>query len=586
MPPRSGVNLLKIGNPLQRRLGTLVAHVTKRTGNRAIFDIRMTSTDSTSNAVRPAGPPANASGAGILAFRLGTKALVLIYAALLIAAITPVFLVDIPVLIDLPNHLSRMHILTESAANPFLQQHYRLTWGLLPNLAMDAFVVALHPMLSVFEATRVFLAITIVMLVGGTLLIHAALYGRLGLWQTAVFLVIFNQVLAWGFVNFLFGLGGALIAAACWIFSRQQNIIFRIAIFSTAATILFFSHLIALAVYALLIFGYEVAQAKPLKNGVRGDTLRHAMVFLAQMIVPLTLWARLPGGAFEAQTAYVSAGFKVLALTAPFRFFFEPVDFATIVLLATATIIGLRSKRIRIAPEMVLTVSALAALSLVMPHYFIGIFAVDQRFAIVTAFLLIATMNVSGLTGRQSIAIACVAFALFAWRIVGVAQDWRHINQQFAEFRTKIAAVEKGAHILVAQRKPDADYTFEPNGSNFAFWHLASLAVIDRDAFIPLTFTTRYQPIKVQPDKAAISSPEGKPISYENLTLGAAGNTTEAGITRATHPASGYWTDWPKNYDYVLVLDYGQRENPAPDILTPSVQGSFFTIFENRSRRR
>lgn len=331
MPP-SGVNLLKIGNPLQRARGTLAAHVTMRTRNRTIFDIRMTSTDSTSNTVRPAGPPVNAAGEGGSTVRLGTKALVLVYAVFLIAAITPIFLVKIPVLIDLPNHLSRMHVLTESAADPILQQHYRLTWGLLPNLAMDAFVVALYPMLSVFEATRIFLATTIVMLVVGTLLIHTALYRRLGLWQTAVFLVVFNQVLAWGFVNFLFGLGVALITAACWIFARQQNIILRIAIFSTAATILFFSHLIALAVYALLIFGYEAAQAKPFKNGIRGDTLRHGMVFLSQMIVPVVLWARLPGGDFEAQTAYVSAGLKVLALTAPFRFFFEPVDFATIVL--------------------------------------------------------------------------------------------------------------------------------------------------------------------------------------------------------------------------------------------------------------
>lgn len=500
----------------------------------------------------------------------------LVYGVLLIAAITPVFIVDLPVLIDLPNHLSRMHILTESTANPVLQQHYQLTWGLLPNLAMDVFVVMLHPLLSVFDATRVFLAMTIVLLVAGTLLIHAALYRRLGLWQAAVFLIVFNQVLAWGFVNFLFGLGVALIAAACWIFARQQNPILRILIFSTAATLLFFSHLIALAVYALITLGYEVAQAKPLKNGLRGDALRHGMIYASQMVIPVALWVRLPGGDFEAQTAYVSAGLKVLALTAPFRFFFEPVDFATIVLLAVAVIIGLRSKRLRIAPEMLLTVSTFAALTLVMPHYFMGIFAVDQRFAIVTAFLLIASMSVSGLTGRQSIAIACVAFALFAWRITGITQDWRHINQQFAEFRTKITSIEKGAHILVAQRKLDADYTFEPTGSNFAFWHIASLAVIDRDAFIPLTFTTRYQPIKVQTDKLAISSPEGKPISYEDLMQG-------IGTAGA---ATGYWANWPKNFDYVLVLDYGQRENPAPDVLSPSIQGSFFTIFQNRLRHR
>ncbi|MCG8547773.1 MAG: hypothetical protein MJE12_26545, partial [Alphaproteobacteria bacterium] len=189
---------------------------------------------------------------------------------------------------------------------------------------------------------------------------------------------------------------------------------------------------------------------------------------------------------------------------------------------------------------------------------------------------------------RPALVVSCLACGLFLWRVTAMTADWQFINRQYAEFRQALSDIQRGAHLLVATKPATRETAVRPAGANFVFWHLASLAVIDRSAFIPLTFTTRYQPIKVHPDKAGISSPEGQPLSYDYLRQGAGlpVEPTDAkprdGENRTLAFAHGYWDDWPQHFEYLLVLDHGERENPAPGLLTRHADGNFFTIYRAR----
>ena len=63
-----------------------------------------------------------------------------IYLIFLIAGssllLLPFFFIQIPPLQDYPNHLARIHVLTQIQASPALQEYYKVQWAPLPNLAM------------------------------------------------------------------------------------------------------------------------------------------------------------------------------------------------------------------------------------------------------------------------------------------------------------------------------------------------------------------------------------------------------------------------------------------------------------------
>ena len=58
---------------------------------------------------------------------------------LLVLSLGPVFAVDIPAIVDYPNHLARMYVLSR-AGTAAASSFYQVTWGFYPNLAMDLIV--------------------------------------------------------------------------------------------------------------------------------------------------------------------------------------------------------------------------------------------------------------------------------------------------------------------------------------------------------------------------------------------------------------------------------------------------------------
>jgi hypothetical protein len=64
--------------------------------------------------------------------RLGS----LVLALLIGAALAPVLLVRIPAMVDYPNRLARMYLLS-AAGSPAANPYYRVEWAIYPNLALD-----------------------------------------------------------------------------------------------------------------------------------------------------------------------------------------------------------------------------------------------------------------------------------------------------------------------------------------------------------------------------------------------------------------------------------------------------------------
>ena len=62
-----------------------------------------------------------------------------------------------------------------------------------------------------------------VLIVGGTAAVHAALYRRLSPWPAVSALFVYSLLLNQGFVNYLLGVGVWLLAFAAWIVLRRMG---------------------------------------------------------------------------------------------------------------------------------------------------------------------------------------------------------------------------------------------------------------------------------------------------------------------------------------------------------------------------
>src|ERR1700683_5329524 len=78
-----------------------------------------------------------------------------VFALLAVASFLPVLLTPIPAMVDYPNHLARMYILSRNGT-PDANPYYEVAWALYPNLGMDLLIPQIARLISVENATRLF----------------------------------------------------------------------------------------------------------------------------------------------------------------------------------------------------------------------------------------------------------------------------------------------------------------------------------------------------------------------------------------------------------------------------------------------
>jgi hypothetical protein len=183
-------------------------------------------------------------------------ALVVLVAALIV----PLFATAIPPLLDYPNHLARMAVLAANGRDPDLAQMYAIDWHIVPNLGMDLVVPLLAQIMPLDIAGKVFIALALVLPLLGTIALHDAIFAKRSWWPLASALVVYNAALLAGFLNFMVGVGLALLGAACWIRLRQKPSLQAVAAAAIAVPI-FFTHAFGIGFLFLMIGGFEAREA-------------------------------------------------------------------------------------------------------------------------------------------------------------------------------------------------------------------------------------------------------------------------------------------------------------------------------------
>jgi hypothetical protein len=504
-------------------------------------------------------------------------------------ALLPLGFTHVPLLVDFPNHLARLYVIANEGRDAALDANYDVAWGVLPNLALEIVTLPLTRILPVEVVGRLFIILIFLLLVGGTLAVRRVVHGRLDLLGTAAFLFLYNHLLIMGFVSYLFGLGVALFLFAGWIASRWMQPPVRLILFSAAAVGLFFCHLFALAVYAICVGAYEIGlHYRELHKNPRAVTARWLFGALQFAPVAILILATIPDS-HGHELIYGTFAQKMRAAWSPTLTYQTPTDLILFLFVAGVMIVGLISRKLVLAPQLRFPTLVLIPLAIMMPFWVRGAWGSvaysDLRLPLAIALLFVAGLRIRDVKRETIFALACAAAVIFGARILNITLEWRQADREFSEFRAATVVIPKGAALLPVQIR-DAHFVTGVPRFEYAYWHLAALAVIDRSVFMPFLFTDpTKQPIRAAPRRKSIDAPFGAPITYRQLESGIAGGNGAVLRQFGNSAAHPFWANWPENYDYVLVTHFGVGGNPVPNLLIPVQEGSFFTIYKVASRK-
>lgn len=503
---------------------------------------------------------AAAGSAGLTASRAAP-----LLAALLLLALSPYLAVEIPAMVDYPNHLARMSVLAR-AGGPLAHPDYEVVWALSPNLAMDLLVPPLSRLVGVETAARAFLIVSLVLLATGAVAIEVAQKGRVELSGYAALLSLYAMPFAWGFLNFAFGLGLALWCIAGSILTRRRSPLARIAVHAGAIPLLYASHL-----FALGLFGFAVGLIELWRVASGRASWRHAAAIGLAMAAPTLLLlaaTQLQGGEVGGQGSLWGLSLKLNWLFALNGFSF-PVTFGATALLAVAAYAAARHGFLKLTGPGPILAAGFALLYLVTPFRLFDTAFADVRVSVAAMLILPAFLTL----GLPSRAMQVGASALVAMLLaLNVAVAWR----VQAEYRTEYAGLidsfgllERNARVLVGHTGKALDPPLDL--SEYPIHHAPTLAAHSIDAFVPTLFAhPGKQPLRPRAHLRHLAATDSGPEPLANLLRAASGTADPSGAP--------HLSGWTREFD-ALYLVGSPGPNPLPERLQELRSGGRWTLY-------
>ena len=434
---------------------------------------------------------------------------------------------------DYPNHLARNFIIANIDAIPELGNFYQVQFSILPNLAMDFVVPGLSHWVGIHAAGKLMLSLCLLVLTSGTVALNYGLFGRLNPLPLLSFLLVFNQAFLKGFVNFSFGIGLALWGVALWLLSEQWNRWMRLAIFSSLTVMLFFCHLYALGIYAVVVVGYEGFE------GVRSrpshqpkQTLINKLTFLLQFIIPAILYKLSPTGSEVLGTPrWNSAITKLKYLWKLTDDYSLSLGIATLALVLLLPILGVWLKQIQFSHKMLLPLVGLTLLYVCLPKELSTSANADWRLLVPLSFLWVSSFQICRYRWIAWGGIAAAAVVLSV-RIALIQSIWASYQPTYQAVVDCVTQIQPGQRLFTAMGHDNYE-------SATPTMHLPPYAVIQKAAFVPSLFAFEtQQPVQFQP-AYQVTATETKRTVYNS---------------RQSIP----WETVLSQYDYVLLENSDQ----------------------------
>jgi hypothetical protein len=478
--------------------------------------------------------------------------------ALLLASL-PLFRTVLPPILDYPNHLARMHILAAEGGTAALNQFYRVCWAMLPNLAMDLIVPPLSALMPLEFAGKLFLVLIFAVMTGGAAGLHRVLHGRWSYWPLTAFLLLYNRILLWGFLNYLFGLGVALGGLALWLAMERSSARRRIMVSSAVALAVYFSHISAFGIYALLVAGTEIAPAWTLMHrGAFRCLVRRLSFAGAQFLAPAALMLL---GWQHSATGAIAFNYwrKPDLLFSVFDNYDRPFDVACFVVFIGLLLVLAFRRQLGLAPIMRWPLALVIAAYLLMPSQLMSGSGADHRLPIAIFLILVAAT--APRPGNPAAIYAGMAL-LFLDRLALVEHVWAESDDLYRHDIEALDILPRGARLALAWPGSAVQAGKLPE------LHLPLLAIVRRDAFVPTLFAyPTQQPVALTPKFAQLAEAAGQTPLWTAL------------VEQREKPSAPLLAAL-KSDDFIIFIDRTPFEVPDSACLVPIRTGGTFQLFE------
>ena len=374
----------------------------------------------------------------------------------------PLFMTEIPPVLDYPNHLARMYVLAKGSDDPVISRMYAQQWGVIPDLGIDLTVPWLLSFLPLHVAGRVMLAAALILPVIGTVAYSRSLFGRGSLWPLGSFLVAYNIVFLVGFINLLLSYGMALLSAALLYKYARHNIILHSVIGAICAIVVFFTHIMGLGLLLMLIASYKFVDIVQLNRNwkkIGQEVFAQGLGFLIIVAGPLTLSTMTGLARDEGRIAWEDGFAKLKFLLGPFLNYYSILDLTTVAIIVFIFLILIISSNIIVSRSVLIVATIFFIAYPYIPFSIKTTGLVDVRIPVALGFLSFCLFTPRNLPNSFAIGLGLILAFLFVLRTAVVAQVWYGHNQDLADLRQTIQPIEPGSRVLVVDvLGPGADY--------------------------------------------------------------------------------------------------------------------------------
>jgi hypothetical protein len=483
-------------------------------------------------------------------------------ALLTAAVILPVFLVKVPAMMDYPNHLARMYILS-AIGTPEENPYYVVAWKVVPNLAMELIVPPMARLIGVAAATKAFLLLSQILVVSGAVALEMTIKKR---HQFAGFVgvaALYSMPFSWGFLNFEFGIGLALWGLASWIALENQKLYTRFVVHLFFVISLFLAHLFAFGLYVATLGLYELYRLRAHKFDLQTAVLVFTiLVCPAAVILGYAVFSNTEIGTGETQWLASAKFQSIFFALNGYSLNISALNSIAIFLLLYLLF---RSGCLSLTPPGTWIGIGLLVLFVGVPFRLRGSAFVDVRL-VTAAFLIMPAFLVFSPTNDVLRFTPPVVLGIIALLNAGhVAATWLAYSPEYAAMKSSFGLIKHRAFVLVG------DFS---DGSNSPIDHAPVLAVHYANAFVPSLSTI--------PGQFVLQAR----AEFKRLDIAEAGYNGPVPLSLLTAVSKGrvfpsipsFLTCWAKDFDYLYLV--GPRaQNPMPDRLTEIAAGKQFGLF-------
>jgi hypothetical protein len=463
-----------------------------------------------------------------------------------------------------------MYVLSQNGtadANPY----YEVAWALYPNLAMDLLVPRMARLISVENATRLFLLLSQLLIVGGALVLERVVKGRVHLAGFAALMFLYCLPFAWGFVNFEFGLGVALWGIAAYLMVAERALPVRFVVNAVFVTALFAAHFFSLGIYGATLGIHELWRAHDRKVSYHDVALR--LLMLAIPAVALFGVMQLTAGSIGSEGTAWHFEFKPLWLFRIMNGYNLTVSSASTLALMASLCFAARRGVLKLEPAGIWFAIGFALLYLAIPSELLGTSFVDLRVIPAAALILPAFCSLSLPSRRWTIAALTTVTGITLANLSVVLVVWLSYRADYAAMILSFHKIDPGSLVLVGGSGEGEDPPFS-DLTSYPMAYAPTLAVHYANAFVPNLFTAvGKQPVQARAAVRRLAIPYGGPMPIRVLSAIAAGQTSS--------DIPPFIRTWYRDYDYLYVL--GPRvANPLPNLLEELDSSVRFVLYKIR----